>query len=266
MVVTMTAPSPPADPAVGSKPRRWSRGFLRFVTPLVAFPPMVATGAGLGYALGTAAAIVGVLVVGGALLLLLIRRFGNSLIAAAFLAGICGSGLGYEVSEATRLRAGRSMDIGVAEAPQHPEATLFRFRDGHVLTGFTAQYERVTRSKTSTQRTTYFVAPLVPEGWTVGQPVPAWVGSVQSTGSWHKPWRGGARLDVSDDPENGYRRAIRACESKGLRGAAGAPVLEWVEDPASWPSRRIRKGWDITVILMALYYVGLLCRLGYEML
>ncbi|KAF0243007.1 MAG: hypothetical protein FD180_3635 [Planctomycetota bacterium] len=239
---------------------------LRFLAPWVAFPPLVATGAGLGYACGTVVAIIGVLVVGATLTVLLLRRLGNSLLIAMFLAGICGGGVGYEVSAAARLSAGKMLDLAVSEAPQHPEATLFRFRDGRVATGFSGHYERVRRSKNSTHRTNYYVAPLVPDDWILGQPVPAWVGSTEMNNPWHLPWRGGARVDVPDDPDNGFRRAIRECEARGLRGEAGAPILEWVQDPAGWPEKRVEKGLHISATLICMYYIGLIFRLAYEFL
>lgn len=212
-----------------------------FLAPLVAFPPVVAAGAGLGASWGTAAAIAGSFAAGVLVAAVLFRWMGPPLLGAVFLACICGGGLGYESSIATRLRSRALVTLNVAEAPGHPEATLFRFLDGHVLTDREGHFERVTRTRNSTTRTNYFVAPLVPESWRAGDPVPAWVATTGVANSWNRPWRCGARIDVPPDADNGYRRALRKCEEKGLTSVPGAPFVEWVENAEEWPAKRIRQ-------------------------
>ena len=225
---------------------------------------MLAAGVWLGGSSGAAAAIAGSVAVGVLVTASLVRRLGPSLPGAALLACVCGGGLGYETSIATRLRAGAIVDIGVAEAPLHPEATLFRFRDGRVLAYRAGYYQRVISHRNSTTRLDYFVAPLVPDAWKEGDPVPAWVATQGSGSSWVRPWRCGARLDVPADADNGYRAAIRECTRKGLTELPGAPILEWIEDADAWPAQRVHAGCRVTAGLFCTWYVVLIFFLGYR--
>ncbi len=109
-------------------------------------------------------------------------------------------------------RAPRAEGISVSEAPQHPEARIFRFSDGQVrldLAGVTSQVARGRNGGASTVR--YTVYPIVPGGWTPREPVAVWT-TERYTPSMESPWVEG----IVEEPVllSSYQSAAQASAHK----------------------------------------------------
>lgn len=139
--------------------------------------------------------------------------------------------------------------IAVAEAdrPEHARAHVFHFTDGRVA----LNYEGTEVLSRKRGRITYYVAPVVPEGWKATDPVPAWVAAESwrtegvSTG-WKSPWRGGYRIR----PEIAFDRLVRETAGRHrLVTAPNAPILVWSQDPrADLDSRVKAELWSVVVV------------------
>jgi hypothetical protein len=122
--------------------------------------------------------------------------------------------------------------ISVSQAVAHAEAVVFRFTDGHVeesLSGSKAIYGR-SSVPLGTQR----VAPLVPEGWTVAQPVTAWVATdatFHQPKEWSSAHRAGVRYAVSALRDEIGAAVEDATTRHHLIVVPNAPVLWWCKDP-----------------------------------
>jgi hypothetical protein len=168
------------------------------------------------------------------------------------------SGSGLMISSVAELSGGQHVrGISVAQAPEFPQATLFVFRDGHVEADLVAEY--VTNSADSTVHD--FAAPLVPEGWTREQPVPAWaVSTVSPQADWRQPLRG-----ALGSPAPAALEAVRSAEEKQhLQSAPHAPALRWLADPDADIERQRRMAWLLALgahgIWLGLASVGRLAR------
>lgn len=125
----------------------------------------------------------------------------------------------------------RVSGIAVADAPLHPGARAFEFRDARVWTEYATTYRETIRDRKS-GRITYMyypVAPLAGEDWTPTTPVPAWVGCsdqyiIDSCDGWEEGYRSGVLAD-SVDAEDLRFAAQMAIDEHGLVEAPGAPVL-----------------------------------------
>lgn len=118
--------------------------------------------------------------------------------------------------------------VAVADAPLYPEAGAFEFRDAQIQPAYEANYRTTARRKTGgTSTTSYCVAPLTGPDWTPADPVPAWVGCTESAGCC-------AGVVVGNMRQGGMEEAVALAQQiHGLRGAPGAPVLEWVDSVES---------------------------------
>lgn len=132
------------------------------------------------------------------------------------------------------VRLGRRVDgIPVAQAAQHPDASVFRFTDGVVRADLRGQHG--VRGRRSATTVFHEVAPLVAPDWTPRAPVTAWVACNTThentcVESWQRPLRGGVRIDwmVGSTCEQARRDALAR---HGLMSAADAPILEWTAAP-----------------------------------
>jgi hypothetical protein len=123
------------------------------------------------------------------------------------------------------------------EAGRHASASLFRFTNARVATEFTGvRGVRRAGGRGHPPRTEwYYVAPVVPEGWGPGRPVPAWAGApvnqfYASFDDWSKPHGAGVRLASYE--LRYYGEAARDAEQKyGLVSADGAPFIRWAPEP-----------------------------------
>jgi hypothetical protein len=170
-------------------------------------------------------------------------------VVVLLLAMFSGFWAGKSLAEAEALRLGEVVrDISVAEAPKYHNAAAWVFTDAKPRVDLATIYTYTTRSNSArgggTTTNTYhiIVAPLVPESWDPGQPVPAWVAckeEVGDCGSWTKPFRSGIKLFF--DKER-FEKARQKAESKQqITSQPNAPILQWAAaDPDSEIAERRR--------------------------
>lgn len=171
----------------------------------------------------------------GALSAVGVVRWGGAVIGAAVLAGLSASGTALGVDGYS---AGASGDhvrgISVADAPRFPSASTFRFVDGRVRSDLKGFYEVRTQHRSGISDVqVYHVAPLVPDGWTPTQPVPAWAVSgldTEYSRVWREPRRGGV-VDHGSSREFHAKARDQAERAYGLASASNAPLIRWVSDP-----------------------------------
>jgi|GEM_PF-3454345 len=127
-------------------------------------------------------------------------------------------------------------DITLADVPSHSTAGGFTFNEGTVRTDLEGRYLS-TRVDVNRRRESrwYYVAPVVPEGWTADDPVAVW-GSCSDIAScreeWKTPHRAGVRLNPETVTMKDYQEAARDAESRhGLRSHPGAVFITWVASP-----------------------------------
>ena len=197
------------------------------------------------------AVIVGIL--GG----LLVGRDGDvSGLIVAFLITDAGLGITAAILREHPPLGAAISGISVREAPAHPFVTRFRFVDGKVRDDLASS--SAVRGKYGEVLYSQSVAPIVPDGWTPSDPVPAWAASKphalrESEADWQQPYRAGARL-VTGTLESGPTDAIDVAVRKHhLRSADGAPVLRWTADPEAMIADDTRTTWIIVAIGVALW-------------
>jgi hypothetical protein len=136
-------------------------------------------------------------------------------------------------------RAGGIVEgLSVRQASDHPTAGAFRFSDAVLRTDIRGQvlttHTDMNGSRTSTW---YYVAAVVPEGWTDREPVAVWAacGEIASCReNWARPFKAGVRLNPETTSIPDYRKAVENAVS--VTGAASRPdplFITWVENPAT---------------------------------
>ncbi len=130
--------------------------------------------------------------------------------------------------------------IALDEIARFPYAARFHFTDARVAIEFTTA-SAARRSDGTVPSRSWRAAPLVPDSWTPGQPVPAWaVARISGYGpldfrtprSWQQSYRAGVRY-VSTAFSPADKAVARALARFDLNAAPHAPLLYWVEDPQS---------------------------------
>jgi hypothetical protein len=125
--------------------------------------------------------------------------------------------------------------ISVREAPDHPAAGGYRFRDAVLKPDIRGQV-LTTHTDINGQRTSrwYYVAAVVPENWTSAEPIAVWAacGEIASCReNWAKPFQAGLRLNPETTSIPDYRQA--AAQAEAVNGVASAPqplFITWVGD------------------------------------
>jgi hypothetical protein len=130
--------------------------------------------------------------------------------------------------------------IALDDIARFPYADRFHFTDARVAIEFaTASDPRQPTG--AAPRDGWRVAPIVPNNWTPGQPVPAWaVARVSGYGpldfrtprSWQQSYRAGVRYaPTAFSPAD--KAVAHALARFDLAAAPHAPLLYWVEEPQS---------------------------------
>jgi len=136
-------------------------------------------------------------------------------------------------------RAGGIADgISVRQAPDHPTTGGYRFRDAVLRPDIRGQV-LTTHTDTNGFRTStwYYVAAVVPEGWTEREPITVWAacGEIASCREdWARPFKAGVRLNPETTSIPDYRKAVEnAASITGVTSAPNALFITWVENPAA---------------------------------
>ena len=149
---------------------------------------------------------------------------------------IAASGISTSVLKTYRGAGLRVDDVAVTDAPNRWLVSSFHFRNGmpHPELKGRAVIRRSSKGGRGYVAGTAYVAPIVPEGWTKDQAVPAWAVYMSTDGNdvrqFNVPHRAGAvvvSLNVSD-----FEAAVdNAKKMHGITTAKGAPLLHWHADP-----------------------------------
>lgn len=191
----------------------------------------------------------------GALLAALIGIFGALMGRAthswwSFFAIVVGMSTSGTLMEAVEQRSFVRRDmtaqrIPVEDAPRHPSATLYSFRDGAVQAGYTYVHAVERRLKKRTERHNVYVAPLVGEGWDKSREVPAWVVVIDAESEvtgWQQPYRQAVRIDEEAWPQSTARDAVALARTHhGLSSKTGARLLRWLREPLAAVEQRYRQ-------------------------
>jgi hypothetical protein len=130
--------------------------------------------------------------------------------------------------------------IALNDIQRFPYAARFRFTDARVATEFVAVAD-ARKVLGVAIGGSWRVAPIVPTNWTPADPVRAWAVAIVSgygpldfrtPRNWQQSYRAGVRF-VSTTLSPAPDAIARAAARYGLTAAPGAPLLYWVEEPAS---------------------------------
>jgi hypothetical protein len=155
--------------------------------------------------------------------------------------------------------------ISVAEAPEHGRALFYRFSDGYVAREFQQSFS--VRGRHSTLHVLY-AAPIVPEGWQRGDPVPAWAITRPEHGAdkeqWAQPHRAGIRVIVFHGTSSEADAVKKVQEKFGLHSHRGAPILNWLSDPAAEFQEMWRRFWIMLGVFVGIWVLALLTGSIYQ--
>lgn len=127
-------------------------------------------------------------------------------------------------------------EIGAAEAPRHGGAAVLVFKEARIAADLGHAY-RTERMAGGPSQPAYFgAAPVVPQGWTKAQKVPAWITCADGDENWC-PKVFGTRLRAAAPADRRdlarYRFAAdEAMKRHGLAEEPGAPFLRHTTSPA----------------------------------
>ena len=145
----------------------------------------------------------------------------------------------HVVRDYVRARSGGIVEgITVRQAADHPAAGGYRFRLTRPRSDVRGQIE-TSHADSNGFRTWrfYYVAAVVPEDWTAGEPVTVWAacGKIPSClKDWTKPFKAGVRLNPETTSIADYRKAVEnAASAAGLTSAPNPLFITWVENPAA---------------------------------
>ncbi|HEY2135842.1 MAG TPA: hypothetical protein VGH49_08125 [Xanthobacteraceae bacterium] len=166
------------------------------------------------------------------------RDSGLASLAGALLLPIVG--LVFALGTDVQVIGTRTGPIALADIQRFPYAAQFRFTDARVATEFTSIADR-RKVVAALVSGTWRVAPIVPTNWTPAEPVPAWAVAVvtgygpldfRTPRNWQQNYRAGIRyVPTAISPA---RDAVAgALAHFGLTAARDAPLLYWVDEPAS---------------------------------
>ncbi len=119
----------------------------------------------------------------------------------------------------------------VADAPNAPWASGFRFTDGRLRADLAREETIEIRTRRSGTGYMHFVvAPVVASDWDTMQPVHVWAvnRSRPMREDWREPFAAGVRLlpDITDDD------AVHRAEGKlGVTSSPDRVLIQWIEDP-----------------------------------
>ncbi len=125
-------------------------------------------------------------------------------------------------------------EVTVAEASRYRDAQVLIFTDARVATEFTHTW--TSRPPAGKAEMHHAMAPLVPQGWQRGTPVPAWRVCSGGDADWCRqalahPVRAAQRLKETEATR--YQPIVAEAERRfGLASAPGAPLLHLTTPPA----------------------------------
>jgi hypothetical protein len=155
-------------------------------------------------------------------------------------------------------------EIPVADAPRHGEAQVLVFSDARVATEFTHAWTSVSSARGPEVHRA--MAPLVPQGWQRGMPVPAWRVCSGGDADWCPkalayPVRAAQRLGDADVTR--YKPEVAQAERRyGLASAAGAPLLYLTQPPAERAAAAVTGMILMPILGFVVWLLGLLLWRG----
>lgn len=156
------------------------------------------------------------------------------------------------------------VEIATADAPRNAEAQVLFFKDARVATEFTHIW--TGRRPSGGQEVHYALAPVVPQDWQPGMPVPAWRACNGGDAAWCTqalayPMRAAQRVAPADT--DAYRPGLDAMAQRfGLVSAPGAPLLHLTTPPAERADGALTGMILMPVLGFAVWLVGLLAWRG----
>ena len=158
-------------------------------------------------------------------------RFGFGMLYAGILAmalGAGGSMLAHDLNAA--LTGSVKENISILEHGKYPDHTILDFNDGRVafeLTGVRVE-KRYDKSTTTYVSTSYYVAPVVTEDWSPGDPVTLWAAAVSDVpDSWSVP--AGVGFAVNPLNQDTFLAAAYDVKRKHDLNCPDFRFVKWVE-------------------------------------
>lgn len=157
--------------------------------------------------------------------------------------------VGLAATTLSGCRGERAVDIATAECPSREKAGTITVADGRILLDKPGAYDRVCsgsgpptgKGATGCVDHHFYVLPLVPNSWVVGDPVPAWVtcqgnhkdvaACVAEATAYRGPIGGDVAVRTGDSSRpgrtvSGWESAVDDAQKRhGLTSSTRAPVL-----------------------------------------
>lgn len=143
--------------------------------------------------------------------------------------------------------------ISVSQTRHYPNGRIFEFSDAVLMCDYTGSYSTTSSSRERPGETTthaYIVCPLVPEGWTPADPVPAWGKREYSL---YKEHPSGTFAAIGPHERSEYASAVKnLLKASDLHTFDDAPILHWVRSLDSYREylERARTFGDGTVLAL----------------
>jgi hypothetical protein len=148
-------------------------------------------------------------------------------------------------------------EISVAQAPQHQNSLFFRFRDGRLATELQGSFTFYNRKM---GRIVTHAAPIVPDNWHEGDPIPAWAVTRpdhHDLDKWTVACRTGIRLETFLGLSS-ERDAIKDAQKRfNLTSEPGAPLLVWAADPKAEFDSMWQHIWIVLGIASGVWLIAL---------
>ena len=240
--------------------------WVRTIAP--AAPFVVGTGVALLLARPDLPSTAGIIIVGLTVIVLgleLHLRFAApQLLVAGVLAAVAAGVTLHFATRLNELEDGSKIELGsIADAPQHPNATRFAFPSVRPVSDLDGAAHGILRTHRRSSEYWFSAAmPLVPAGWTRGEPVSAWLvcsdeGKYGGKCSQRFPTSLAAAFIAPQREQRRLRAAVdKAIVAHRLIEAKGAPMLVAAMDiDAETDAMRIWM-WCAPLVAFALWLVG----------
>jgi hypothetical protein len=237
--------------------QRW---FVRLPAGLLALDTVLALAAFLAVALSWYAGIAATVILALALVVGSVAWRAWSLSWAALIALPAGVICGMELSDYSSLARGEIASVASpGDVAGRAQATGFVFERARVRSELQGSYRHSSRSRSGQPATVtwFYAAPLVPDGWTSADPVPAWAvcRDERCRADWELPLRAAIRPPQRYAEE--HRTVVAEAQtSHGLISAPDAPALVWVASPAGAIAEQLASFWLAVKIWNGVFLAG----------